>query len=127
MWPCSRLRPSIPIYKLCTRMHPQVEEMKVRVHGLARVCTGYGHVGDGNLHLNIVASAPSDEILAAIEPFVYEYTSSRRGSVSAEHGLGVMKAKKIHYSRSPPEVQLMQTLKATMDPNCILNPYKTVI
>lgn len=39
-------------------------------------------------------------MLAQIEPFVYEWTSKQRGSISAEHGLGLMKAEKIHYSKS---------------------------
>jgi D-2-hydroxyglutarate dehydrogenase len=55
---------------------------------------GYGHVGDGNLHLNISApgQADSPELLKQIEPYVYEWTAARRGSISAEHGLGQMKA-----------------------------------
>lgn len=40
------------------------------------------------------------QIVAKIEPFVYEWTSAQRGSISAEHGLGFMKADKIHYSKS---------------------------
>jgi FAD/FMN-containing dehydrogenase len=50
-------------------------------------------MGDGNLHLNV--SAPggrTPEMSALIEPFVYEWTRERRGSISAEHGLGQMKA-----------------------------------
>jgi hypothetical protein len=44
--------------------------------------------------------------LAQIEPFVYERTSTQRGSISAEHGLGLMKAEKIHYSKSPEAVSV---------------------
>jgi len=40
------------------------------------------------------------QVLAKIEPFVYQWTSNHRGSISAEHGLGLMKADKIHYSKS---------------------------
>uniref|UniRef100_A0A0D9WWC1 Probable D-2-hydroxyglutarate dehydrogenase, mitochondrial n=1 Tax=Leersia perrieri TaxID=77586 RepID=A0A0D9WWC1_9ORYZ len=85
---------------------------------------GYGHLGDGNLHLNIVSTKYSDEMLAQIEPFVYEWTSKQRGSISAEHGLGLMKAEKIHYSKSSEAVQLMASIKKLFDPNSILNPYK---
>ena len=52
----------------------------------------YGHMGDGNVHLNV--SAPggrTPELTAAVEPFVYDWTAGHRGSVSAEHGLGRMK------------------------------------
>jgi D-2-hydroxyglutarate dehydrogenase len=87
---------------------------------------GYGHLGDGNLHLNILSSKYSDNILAQIEPFVYEWTAGHRGSISAEHGLGQMKAEKIHYSKSPEAVQLMASIKKLVDPNSILNPYKVL-
>lgn len=46
------------------------------------------------------------QILAKIEPFVYEWTSKQRGSISAEHGVGLMKASKIHYSKSAETVSL---------------------
>uniref|UniRef100_A0A0E0LI03 Probable D-2-hydroxyglutarate dehydrogenase, mitochondrial n=1 Tax=Oryza punctata TaxID=4537 RepID=A0A0E0LI03_ORYPU len=87
---------------------------------------GYGHLGDGNLHLNILSTKYSDKMLAQIEPFVYEWTSKQRGSISAEHGLGLMKAEKIHYSKSSEAVQLMASIKKLLDPNSILNPYKVL-
>lgn len=94
---------------------------------------GYGHLGDGNLHLNISAPQYNDavisyllhqrsvyispstcviiyfgyvtpQIFAQIEPYVYEWTSNHRGSISAEHGLGLMKANKVYYSKSPETV-----------------------
>lgn len=45
----------------------------------------------GNLHLNVTSREPRDELLARIEPFIYEFTAKCRGSISAEHGLGLMK------------------------------------
>ncbi|XP_071913566.1 D-2-hydroxyglutarate dehydrogenase, mitochondrial isoform X5 [Coffea arabica] len=93
---------SLPLEK----MYDLVEEMRVQIGPAAKV-VAYGHLGDGNLHLNISAPAYDDNILAKIEPFVYEWTSKNRGSISAEHGLGLMKAAKIHYSKSPETVRLM--------------------
>jgi D-2-hydroxyglutarate dehydrogenase len=61
---------------------------------------GYGHLGDGNLHLNVSCAEYSDSIVEHIEPFVYEWTASHRGSISAEHGLGRMKAECIGCGRS---------------------------
>ena len=58
---------------------------------------------------------------------MYEFVASKGGSVSAEHGLGLMKPDKIQYSKGAAAVELMRTLKKTMDPNNILNPYKTVV
>ena len=46
----------------------------------------YGHIGDGNLHLNISVPQYNQAVLDAIEPFVYEYTAMHKGSISAEHG-----------------------------------------
>ncbi|WOK99398.1 putative D-2-hydroxyglutarate dehydrogenase, mitochondrial [Canna indica] len=102
-----------------------VEEMRARLGEAAKVI-GYGHLGDGNLHLNIMTSRYDDDVLAQIEPYVYEWTSKHKGSISAEHGLGLMKANEIHYSKSPETVQLMVDMKKLLDPNGILNPYKVL-
>ncbi|VFQ62761.1 unnamed protein product [Cuscuta campestris] len=110
---------SLPIEK----MNDLVEEMRTCLDARAKV-VGYGHLGDGNLHLNISAPQYDDNLLSQIEPFVYEWTSKHRGSISAEHGLGLMKANKIHYSKSSETVQLMASVKRLLDPNGILNPYK---
>lgn len=107
------------------KMYELVEEMRARLGSAANV-VAYGHLGDGNLHLNISAPQYTDSILSKIEPFVYEWTSKHHGSISAEHGLGLMKANKIHYSKSPESVQLMAAIKKLIDPNRILNPYKVL-
>jgi len=87
---------------------------------------GYGHLGDGNLHLNVSCVKRDDELASAIEPFVYEYTRDMRGSVSAEHGLGIMKAEEILYSKDAKAVELMGAMKRVLDPLGILNPYKVL-
>ncbi|TFK94315.1 FAD-binding domain-containing protein [Polyporus arcularius HHB13444] len=87
---------------------------------------GYGHVGDGNLHLNVVAAAYTPEIEAALEPFVYELVASYRGSISAEHGIGVMKTHALQYSKSPTSIEWMKKIKALFDPNGIMNPGKVL-
>ncbi|KAF8101562.1 hypothetical protein N665_0204s0058 [Sinapis alba] len=102
-----------------------VNDLRGRLGGLANVM-GYGHLGDGNLHLNISAAEYSDKLLGLIEPYVYEWTSKHRGSISAEHGLGVMKANEIFYSKSPETVALMVSIKKLLDPKGILNPYKVL-
>nr|CAD7394669.1 unnamed protein product [Timema cristinae] len=89
-------------------------------------CCGYGHIGDGNLHLNVTSKEYDHNILDVIEPFVYEWTSKLRGSVSAEHGIGFKKTKFVHYSKSQSSLNLMKDIKKIMDPNGILNPYKSI-
>eukprot|EP00268_Persea_americana_P047757 TRINITY_DN5001_c0_g2_i7.p1 TRINITY_DN5001_c0_g2~~TRINITY_DN5001_c0_g2_i7.p1 ORF type:complete len:176 (+),score=33.77 TRINITY_DN5001_c0_g2_i7:667-1194(+) len=112
---------SLPVEQL----YNVVNEMRSRLGPSAKVL-GYGHLGDGNLHLNISTPEYDDTVFAQIEPFVYEWTSKHRGSISAEHGLGLMKANKIHYSKSSETVQLMASIKKLLDPNGIMNPYKVL-
>lgn len=87
---------------------------------------GYGHVGDGNLHLNVAVREYSKEVEKALEPFVYEFVSSKHGSISAEHGLGFQKKNYIAYSKSEQEIEMIKDLKKHYDSNGILNPYKYV-
>lgn len=82
--------------------------------------------GDGNLHLNVVTSKYDEELTRIIEPFVYEWTSKYRGSVSAEHGIGLIKTQYLKHNKSGHVIDLMRDLKNTMDPKCILNPYKVI-
>lgn len=87
---------------------------------------GYGHVGDGNLHLNVCVREYSKEIEAVLEPFVYEWIQSKKGSISAEHGLGFQKKNYIGYSKSDIEIKMIKEIKNHYDPNGIMNPYKYV-
>lgn len=66
------------------------------------------------------------DIAMLLEPFIFEYVSKLRGSVSAEHGIGFMKTKYLSMSRTPSEIELMHNLKNMMDPKGILNPYKVL-
>lgn len=81
----------------------------------------FGHIGDGNLH---VLSGPhrSPESLHQVEEVVYAATGRVGGSISAEHGIGVVKKEFLAHSRSPVEIELMRSLKALLDPQGILNP-----
>ena len=76
--------------------------------------------------MNITSAAKDPALLAAIEPFVYEWTARSRGSISAEHGLGLKKRNYIYYSKSSQAVALMGDIKSMLDPKGILNPYKTL-
>lgn len=126
-------RPTGAVYKYdlsvpTPKMYELVELVRHRVCHLPGVqAVGYGHVGDGNLHLNISnPSGYSEELQQLLEPFVYEWTAQHGGSISAEHGIGLMKAPCLKYSKGPEVVNLMQRLKVLMDPHHILNPYKVL-
>ncbi|XP_070609303.1 D-2-hydroxyglutarate dehydrogenase, mitochondrial isoform X3 [Erythrolamprus reginae] len=113
---------SLPVEKL----YDLVTDMKVRLGTAAKNVVGYGHLGDGNLHLNVTAESYSHSLLDAIEPYVYEWVSQYYGSISAEHGLGFKKKHYIHYSKPKEAVLLMQQFKVMLDRKGILNPYKTL-
>jgi FAD/FMN-containing dehydrogenase len=89
----------------------------------------YGHIGDGNLHLNILRpeSLSVEEFFHlghAMSPKIFELVQARRGSISAEHGVGLLKRDFLGYSRSADEIALMRGLKDLFDPDQILNPDK---
>ncbi|XP_059048294.1 D-2-hydroxyglutarate dehydrogenase, mitochondrial-like [Achroia grisella] len=99
--------------------------LRERLGNKARV-SGFGHIGDGNIHIDVIVPEYSTEVTNLIEPFLFEEVAKRNGSVSAEHGLGCRKPHLIHYSVDETAVQLMRDLKNVMDPNGILNPYKVL-
>ena len=89
----------------------------------------YGHIGDGNLHLNILkpAKVSIDDFYARchhISPRIFEVVAQHDGSISAEHGVGLLKRDFLGYSRSPDEIAAMRALKAVFDPNGVMNPGK---
>ena len=93
------------------------------------VCfSGYGHFGDGNVHLNIVDRTPegyySEYIKDDLSPAIYDFCVRTGGSVSAEHGIGLQKKPYLYASRDRPSIEAMKTVKRVMDPKAILNPYK---
>lgn len=77
---------------------------------------GYGHIGDSNLHLNVAVRKYDKRVEQVLEPFVYEWIQKRRGSISAEHGLGVAKREFVGYSRGEVELRVMAGLKRHFDP-----------
>ena len=91
----------------------------------------FGHVGDGNIHYNVTqpAGTDKDNFLARwdeVNAVVFEIVTKLGGSISAEHGVGVMKRDKLPKYKDPVALDLMRTLKRTLDPNNILNPGKVL-
>ena len=86
----------------------------------------YGHIADGNLHLLAwmpeVAEQPGQDMSAVVYGLVRDFG----GSVSAEHGIGLIKKPYLSYSRSPEELALMRRIKRALDPDNILNPGKII-
>ena len=89
----------------------------------------YGHIGDGNLHMNILKpeNMPVEEFefaCAEVNPEIFALTRDYQGSISAEHGIGLLKRPYLDYSRSKADIERMRAIKAVFDPNNIMNPGK---
>lgn len=89
----------------------------------------FGHIGDGNLHLNILKpdAMAKEEFFAkcaTVNQWVFETVDKYNGSISAEHGVGMTKRDYLGYSRSAEEIAVMKAIKAVFDPNGIMNPGK---
>jgi FAD/FMN-containing dehydrogenase len=79
----------------------------------------FGHVGDGNLHVNVIGPPPGDE---TVDEAVLRLVATMDGSISAEHGIGRAKAAWVTLSRSPAELAAMRAIKGALDPEGVLNP-----
>lgn len=88
------------------------------LHPSARLWV-FGHVGDGNLHLNVTGLDPDDE---RVDAAVLTLVADAGGSISAEHGIGVAKRPWLPLVRSPEEIATFRAIKAALDPDGILNP-----
>ena len=85
----------------------------------------YGHIGDSNLHVVInVPSAGADQPQQEVDDIVYDIVRGIGGTVSAEHGIGLIKKPFLSYTRSPEELALMRQIKTMLDPRNVLNPGK---
>lgn len=114
---------SVPL----SHFYKMVRESRNRVQDIDNVrVVGWGHIGDCNLHLNVAIGegVDSKKVQERMEPWVYEFVHACRGSVSAEHGLGVMKAGAIGYSKGEVAVDMMRVVKQGLDEHGICNPYK---
>jgi FAD/FMN-containing dehydrogenase len=89
----------------------------------------FGHVGDGNIHYNCSKAERQDakqffEEAPEVNHIVYDVVHSLGGSISAEHGLGVLKRDEIRNYKSELELDLMRSIKRTLDPHGLMNPGK---
>lgn len=89
----------------------------------------FGHIGDGNLHINVMKPdhLSKEDFLARThnaDEDTFRLVARHGGSISAEHGIGLLKKDFLHYSRSPQELFVLRNVKRVLDPKNILNPGK---
>lgn len=96
----------------------------------ARIC-GYGHLGDGNVHFNVLERAGGDPDWAqkreAVKNAIYAALSKVGGSISAEHGVGQLKAEQLKDVKDPVALDVMRGIKCSLDPKNLLNPGKILV
>jgi D-lactate dehydrogenase (cytochrome) len=92
----------------------------------------FGHVGDGNLHFNFTQPVGMDKDAylgkwEALNRVVHDIVIAHCGSISAEHGIGVLKRAEARRTKSTVELELMTRIKRALDPKGIMNPGKGVV
>lgn len=94
-----------------------------------RIC-GYGHLGDGNLHFNLVADERSNSEFNSkkdqLYELIYEHVAKYNGSISAEHGIGQTKRAQLAKVKAPEVLDVMRAIKASIDPKNLMNPGKVI-
>ncbi|UXR66009.1 FAD-binding oxidoreductase [Bdellovibrio bacteriovorus] len=91
----------------------------------------FGHIGDGNLHINILRpeGLSKEEFVKEcrkVDVLVFDAVKKYKGSISAEHGVGLTKRSFLNYTRSEAEIALMRGIKKVFDPDNIINPGKVI-
>ena len=79
----------------------------------------FGHLGDGNVHVNVLGPPPDDD---SVEDAVLHLVAACGGTISAEHGVGRLKARWLDLVRTPGEIAAMAAIKRALDPDGLLNP-----
>lgn len=91
----------------------------------------FGHIGDGNLHVNVLKpdNVGYDEFVkncSQVNEILFSKIKEFGGSISAEHGVGLLKKNYLHYSKTPEEIEYMKAVKKVFDPDNIINPGKII-
>ncbi|UQA57541.1 FAD-binding oxidoreductase [Polyangium aurulentum] len=89
----------------------------------------FGHIGDGNLHINVMKPDAMDKAAFLAKTHeadhaIFTLVKKYQGSISAEHGVGLLKKDYLGYTRAPAEIALMRAIKSVLDPLGLMNPGK---
>jgi FAD/FMN-containing dehydrogenase len=122
---------SIPISSIPAFVEETDALLAREIEGVRLV--NFGHLGDGNLHYNVQAPKDGDakEFLRAqeerVNTLVYQAVKRFGGSISAEHGVGSLKADTLPDYKDPVALALMQQIKRALDPQGLLNPRRVIL
>ena len=120
---------SVPLSQIAAFIDAADAELAKTLPGVRYCC--FGHVGDGNLHYNVLrpegtTQADFMQHYAAINRIVHDAVIAHGGSISAEHGIGVIRREENYRYKDPVELDLMHSLKRALDPGNIMNPNKVL-
>ena len=120
---------SVPVSRVPELINRAMQACELLVPGIR--CVPFGHLGDGNIHYNVSqpVGANSADFLARwhdVNAVVFDIVLKMGGSISAEHGIGVVKRDLLPSVKDPVALDLMRSIKHLLDPKGILNPGKVL-
>ena len=91
----------------------------------------FGHIGDGNIHFNLTQPNDMDKKTyldqwEKINRLVHEIVADLGGSISAEHGIGILKVAELEHFKPELDLKIMRNIKNTLDPNNIMNQGRVI-
>ena len=118
---------SLPIHRLKEFIEVWSKDLDTNYPGLKPYI--FGHIGDGNLHVNLMKPQEMEksvfqDLCSKADAQMFTWIQEYEGSVSAEHGIGLLKKHLLKYSRTSVEIELMREMKRVFDPKNLLNPGK---
>jgi FAD/FMN-containing dehydrogenase len=125
---------AVPISSIAVFVEETAAKVKAAFPAVRMVI--FGHLGDGNLHYNVSPDIAQNDAQSqvnflnhqdAINLIVHDAVASYNGSVSAEHGLGVLRRDEAARYKSPVELGLMRAVKQALDPQGMMNPGKVIV
>jgi len=116
---------SVPVSRIADFIDDATRTLEAWAPGV-RVAA-FGHVGDGNVHYDVLSPVGGDQVAHAARrddgaKIVHDIVARLEGSISAEHGLGVMKTHEALLYKSPVEIEALRAVRAALDPKRIMNP-----
>jgi len=121
---------SIPVSRIPQFVAETDALLQTKIPGIRLV--NFGHLGDGNLHYNVQAPAGADGPAFLknhedeVNTWVFDQVKAFNGSISAEHGIGSLKADKLTHYKDPTALAMMKAIKQALDPQNIMNPGRVI-